>query len=221
MTSSINSVNTKELISVVMFSTGSRESTLTNLKQLFSLKPENWQLDVQLVLESANDATLKLINSLGLAVSIVEAKGKTTDRRVMTKVMRNLGQGSDAVLWLGANTALKSDAYIQVNNFRKQYPSAVLIGQFQDDATSQISAGGYSGKSIFGHRTRIQAQTLPIDVSAFDASLVLVPASASELIGQPTTGFKRFSHFGLFVRAAKRKRIRCLALPGFLGSFNG
>lgn len=220
MTSSTNSVTKKDLISVVMFSAGSRELTVSNLKQLFSLKPENWQLDVHLVLESENEATSKLIDSLGLAVTIVEASGKSTDRRVMSKVNRQLVRSSDAVLWLGANTIFKSDAFIQVNNLRKQYPSAVLIGQFQDDATSRISAGGFGGKSIVGRQTRIQAETLPMDVSAFDANLVFVPQSASSQIGQPIGWSMHLKHHALYVQAAKRKQIRVLALPGFLGSFN-
>ena len=221
MTDLAHSVNNKELVSVIMFSTGFRESTLANLKQLFSMKPEHWQLDVQLIIETANDATLKLIDSLGLNISINEAKGKITSSRLLAKVVQNLSAESSAVMWLAADTNFKSDAYIQVNNFHRQYPSAVLVGQFQDEATSQISAGGY-GRSgfVLGKKTRIQAQSLPISVAGFDANLVFVPTSAAKKIGQPTNWHKRANNHGLYVAAAKRKGIRCLAIPGFLGSFH-
>jgi len=204
-----------------MFSTGSRESTLANLKQMFSMKPEHWQLDVQLIIETANDATLKLIDSLGLNISITEAKGNITSSRLLKKVVQNLSAESSAVMWLAADTNFKSDAYIQVNNFHRQYPSAVLVGQFQDEATSQISAGGYSKSGfVLGKKTRIQAQTLPISVAGFDANLVFVPTSAAKKIGQPTSWLMKINSYSLFASRAKRKGIRCLAIPGFLGSFH-
>ena len=221
MTNSPNSVTSKELISVVMFSTGSRELTLTNLKQLLSLKPEHWQLEVHLVTEHANEATLKLIHSLGLQVSIIEGAGKITSSRLLAKVMQKLSPDSGAVLWLAADTNFKSDAYVQIHNFHKQYPSAILVGQFQDEATSQISAGGYSGSGFnLGKKNRMQAQSLPVSVSSFDANLVFVPTSVAKKIGQPTSWLMRVNNHGFYVAAAKRKGIRCLAIPGFLGSFN-
>jgi len=221
MTTSSNSVTSKELISVVMFSAGSREITLANLKQLFSMKPEHWQLDVHLVIDTANEATLKLIDSLGLQISITEANGKNSNGRQLAKIVRNLPANGDAVLWLGADTVFNSDAYIQVNNFHKQYPSAVLVGQFQDAATSQISAGGYSRLGfVFGKKTRLQAQTLPLDVSYFDDNLVLVPSSVSNKIGQPTNWPKKINKYAIYVAIGNRKRMRCLAIPGFLGTFH-
>lgn len=221
MTDLAHSVTNKEHVSVIMFSAGSRESTLANLKQLFSMKPEHWQLDVQLIIETANDATLKLIDSLGLKITIVEAKGKITSSRLLAKVVQNLPAESDAVLWLAADTTFNSDAYIQVNSFRKQYPSAILVGQFQDEAASHLSAGGYSNaRFTLGKKIHLQAQALPVDVSSFDANLVFVPISAAKKIGQPTNWRKRVNNHALYVAAAKRKGIRCLAIPGFLGSFH-
>ena len=220
MTDSFNSVTRKELVSVVMFSSGTREITLSNLKQLFSMKPEPWQLDVQLVIDSANEATLKLIDSLGLQIKILDARGKKIGTRIISKAVRNLPENSDAVLWLGANTSFKSDAYNQINNFHKQYPSAVLVGQFQDDASSQISAGGYSSAPMFGKKIRIQAQTLPVNVAGFDDNLIFIPTSAATKIGQPTGWRKKLNKHSMFVSRAKRKGIRCLAVPGFLGSYN-
>ncbi len=204
-----------------MFATGSRELTVANLKQVFSMKPEHWQIDVHLVIDNANEATLKVVDSLGLKISVTEANGKLVSSRLLKKVVGNLPTNVDAVLWLGAATSFNSDAYIQVNSFHKQYPNAVLIGQFQDEATSQISAGGYSGSGFVpGNKSRIQAQSLPIDVTGFDDKLVFVPSSAAHKIGQPTTRLKKMNNCALYAAAAKRKGIRCLAIPGFLGSFH-
>gem|GEM_PF-2096198 len=221
MTNSSHRVTTKQLVSVVMFAKGSRELTVANLKQVFTMKPEHWQIDVHLVIENANETTLKVIESLGQNISITETKGNLYGSRLLKKVVGDLPKNGDAVLWLGASTSFNSDAYIQVASFHKQYPSAVLIGQFQDEATSQISAGGYGGSGFVpGNRSRIQAQTLPIGVTGFDTNLVFVPTSAAEKLGQPTTWAKKINKYGLYVAGAKRKGIRCLAIPEFLGSFH-
>lgn len=185
------------------------------------MKPEHWQLDVHLVIDTANEATLKLIDSLGLQISITEANGKISNSRQLAKMVRNLPANGDAVLWLGADTVFNSDSYIQVNNFHKQYPSAVLVGQFQDAATSQISAGGYSRLGfVFGKKTWLQAQTLPLDVSYFDDNLVFVPSSVSKKIGQPTNWPKKINKNAIYVALGNRQRMRCLAIPGFLGTFH-
>ena len=221
MTNSSHSVTSKELVSVVMFATGSRELTVANLKQVFSLKPEHWQIDVHLVIEKTNEATLKVVDSLGLKISVTQANGNLTSSRLLKKVVGNLPKDSAAVLWLGAGTSFNSDAYIQVNSFHKQYPNAVLIGQFQDDASSQITAGGYSGSSFRpGTKSRVEAHTLPIGVTSFDDKLVFVPTSAEQKIGQPTSWLLKMNKCALYATAAKRKGIRCLAMPGFLGSFH-
>ena len=221
MTNSTHSVTSKQLVSVVMFAPGSRELTVTNLKQVFSMKPEHWLIDVHLVIENANEATLKVVESLGLKISVIEVKGNMTSSRSLRKVVGDLPKNGDAVLWLGAGPSFHSDAYIQVNSFHKQYPNAVLVGQFKDEATSQISAGGYGGSGFVpGNKSRIQAQTLPVDVTGFDDNLVFVPASAAKKIGQPTKWAKKMNKHGFYVASAKRKGIRCLAIPGFLGNFH-
>jgi len=204
-----------------MFATGSRELTVTNLKQVFSMKPEHWLIDVHLIIENANEATLKVVESLGLKISVIQVKGNMASSRSLKKVVGDLPKNGDAVLWLGAGTSVNSDTYIQVNSFHKQYPNAVLVGQFKDEATSQISAGGYCGPGFVpGNKSRIQAQTLPVDVTGFDDSLVFIPASAAKKIGHPTTRAKKMNKCAFYVASAKRQGIRCLAMPGFLGSFH-
>ena len=219
MTNDSKLVSEKKLVSVVMLSSGSREITLANLKQLFSMKPEHWRLDVHLIIEGANEATLSLIESLDSEIQVFPVSGRLTASKCRAKVARNLAKDSEAALWLGANTIFKSDTYNQIANFHRQYPSSILIGQFQDEVTSQISAGGCAKPwALFGKKDLLLAEKLPADVAGFDQNLVFIPHSAFSKIGHPTGWLDQLNTSALFVARAKRKRIRCLAIPGNLGT---
>lgn len=219
MADNSNLISNKKLVSVVMTSSGSREITLSNLKQLFSMKPEHWQLDVHLIIEGANEVTLSMIDSLDLQLAVVPVSGAFATARAKAKIAAKLSKDSDAVLWLGANTAFKSDTYNQIENFHRQYPSAILVGQFQDEISGQICAGGHRKSGAFrDSKDLAHAQILPADIASFDDKLVFVPSSASIKLGQPARLFNQLNKSSFYVGRAKRKQIRCLAIPGYLGT---
>jgi hypothetical protein len=66
MTNSPSTANQSFLVAVVLHATENRDLTISNIKQIFSMKPAHWTLAVQVVGERKDEATLRLIDSLGL-----------------------------------------------------------------------------------------------------------------------------------------------------------
>jgi len=220
MTNLPDSANKKFLVSVVLQTTGNRELTISNIKQLFSMKPAHWNLTVYLVGERKDDTTLRTIDSLGLEIITVTAPGKSSWSGIMKKVANQFPVDSEATLWIGPACALQSDAFMRIEEYRKQYPNGILVGQFQDETTGLIGAGGYLRSSLLNRPgERAFAEGLPLDVVAFDDQLVLIPKSASDLLGQRTTMVKHLGRNRFYVSTARRKRIGCFAIPGYLGTY--
>jgi hypothetical protein len=222
MTNSPSTANQSFLVAVVLHATENRDLTISNIKQIFSMKPAHWTLAVQVVGERKDEATLRLIDSLGLPINTVTAAGNSSWVRVMKKVVTQFPQDAQATLWVGSSCALKSDAFMRIEEYRKQYPNGILVGQFLDEATGLIGAGGYRNSKLLSRSGELAfAETLPRDVVAFDDQLVLIPKSASDVIGQRTSIWRHISHNRFYVSAAKAKRIGCFAIPGYLGTYSG
>lgn len=214
MTNNLISGNEPKKIAVVLVAPDSSDALLASIKKLFSLKPANWKIKVQLLLQEPSTSVIELVNSLNLAIRIFDYKSPRALRKVQHLAAQDVDSDVLATLWLNTNTAISSDAYGKFDAFHRQYPNAVLIGQLIERNSSQIISGGYRAEGTLGKLRRFNTNVLPLDVDAFDLNLVLVPKSVSEKIGQPVGFQAGRSRASRFVRRANRAGIKCLVLPG-------
>ncbi|NBU32589.1 MAG: hypothetical protein EBS36_05420 [Actinobacteria bacterium] len=220
MTNTVNFDPSKKSVAVICYAPISDEKLLTTLKQLFSLRPAHWRMSLQLLLDRPSDSLLKLIESLGLAITVVPVKSSRKLAKSKRFALQNISRDVEAIIWLDGRVNLNSAAYNQLNNFSTSYPSAILIGQFLDKSKSLVLAGGYqkSHLPIFGKRA-VMADKLPVDVTAFDSALVFIPNVVFNKIGNLGTRASPASANRNFVRRAKRANFRTLVLPGSFGDF--
>ena len=209
-------------VAVLLVATSSQERTAVTIKQLFTMKPATWNVRLYVVTARYSDEARKAVAALGLDVKIVSAESSWTWSHSMAEAERAIDQPCDATMWLQDDVVIFQDTYKRIEEFRKQYPSAIVVGQFCDPESGNITRGGY--KAVRGsdfHLTRISTETLPTDVDTFDGTLVLIPKSASDVLGAIDGKFA-VSYAGYdYGFRAQRKRVRTLVLPGFYGTSTG
>lgn len=213
MTNNLISGNEPKKIAVVFVAPNSSDALLASLKKLFSLKPASWKIKVHLLIQEPSTSIIELVDSLNLAIRIFGYKSPRKLRKTQHIAAQEVDSDVSATLLVDARTKVSADAYGKFDAFHRQYPNAVLIGQLAERDSSQISSGGYRAEGIFGKLQRFNTDALPLDADGFDVTLVLVPNSVSEKIGQPV-GPKAGTQASRFVRRAKRAGIKCLVLPG-------
>ncbi len=214
----ITSTDTRK-ISVICIAPASSDSLLTTIKQLFSMKPANWKISVDLILERPNSSLEQLIVSLGLAINVVPVKSGRKINHAAKFCAKKVSPDSAGTLWLDARSALVSDALARLEAFHRQYPNAVLVGPF---AELKLSASANSPEfASDADQVRILAtQSLPKDAAKFDRNLVFIPASVSSEIGQPVGWLNDRMQNQSYVRKARKAGYRCMELPGKFGELN-
>ena len=214
----ITSTDTRK-ISVICIAPASSDSLLTTIKQLFSMKPANWKISVDLLLERPNSSLEQLIASLGLAINVVPVKSRGKFNRAAKLCAKQVSPDSAGTLWLDARSALVSDALARLEAFHRQYPNAVLVGPFLALQQS-ASTDGLESASDADQVRILATQSLPKDAAKFDRNLVFIPASVSSEIGQPVGWLNDRVKNQSYVRRARKAGYRCMELPGKFGELN-
>ena len=202
-------------ISVICLAPTATDALLTTIKQLFSMKPANWKITVELILERPTASLDQLIASLGLAIKVVPVK----TRRKMNRAANACAKGQSetaATLWLDARLTLVSDALSRLETFHRQYPNAVLVGPFSVAGQTSLPSGTQGTNLGTGSRS-VAVQNLPSDVDEFARNLVFVPASVVRKVGQPIGWLNQRTKYRWFVRKARKAGFRCMELPGKFG----
>lgn len=213
------SVDSRLSVAVLITSANRREQTIASIKQLSAMKPANWDVHFYYVDRGSSDGTSDAISSLGLTIKVINADATWTLARSMHEAERAINQEHDYRLWLNDNVVVFQDTYMRMEEFRSQYPNAILVAQLADPVTGKLARGGYKVLSglefTFEH---IFAERLPVDLDTFDGDLVLIPTTVAKTVGAINQKFiGDFGGLDYGLRASK-KRIRSLALPGFFGT---
>ena len=148
------------------------------------MKPANWKISVDLLLERPNSSLEQLIASLGLAINVVPVKSRRKINQTAKLCAKKVSPDSSGTLWLDARSTLASDALARLEAFHRQYPNAVLVGPFLDMQQSASTNSPEISSNADQART-LATQSLPTDAGNFDRNLVFIPASVSSEIGQP------------------------------------
>lgn len=183
------------------------------------MKPANWKISVGLILERPNSSLEQLIASLGLAINVVPVKSRSKINHAAKLCAKQVSPDSSGTLWLDARSTLASDALARLEAFHRQYPNAVLVGQFSELKQS-VSTNGAEFASDADHARTLTAQSLPTDATSFDRNLVFIPASVSSEIGQPIGWLNNRMKNQSYVRKARKAGYRCMELPGKFGELN-
>ena len=135
--------NKSQLNVAVLFVAANRyERAAATIKQLFAMKPATWNVRVYFVTTGHSDEEAKSIAALGLDVKVISGEKSWTWSRSMSEAEKGIDQPCDATLWLQDDVVVFQDTYKRIEEFRKQYPSAILAAQFCDPETGNITCGG-------------------------------------------------------------------------------
>ena len=210
---------TKISVAVLIVSGNQRDKSVSAVKQIWAMKPASWNTRIYFVDLGSTDGTAEAIESLGLDLKLVQGSASWRGGRALHEAQISIDQAFDYLLLVHDDITVFQDTYMRLDEFRKQYPTSILVGQLSDPATGELNFGGYevdSGSELkFTHKL---SQRLPVDVETFDGHLVIIPKKAADAVGYFDTKYSRaFSERDFGLRATQ-KRIRVLALPGFFGS---
>ncbi len=196
-----------------------REKTVTALQSLIDAKPGNWDLRVYLSDDGSTDGTAEAVGAMPISVKVIQGPGNWYWARSMYQAEIAIDEEHDAILWLNDDVELSVDALEAFDQLHNKNPLSILVGQFCDPQTGEITYGGMRrlGHHPFRYET-VLAQHSPQVVDTMHGNLVFIPRTISMVVG---TIDGDYSHaygdidFGL---RARYDGFEILATPGFAGT---
>lgn len=195
-----------------------RDKTLTALHSLLEAKPELWELKVYLADDGSTDGTAEAVASLPLHIKIVAGPGNWYWAHSMYQAEMVIDQDYDAILWLNDDVELEPEALKQFEYWNQRHPASILVGQFCDPKTLELTYGGMRrlGRHPFKYET-VFAAAQPQSVDTMNGNLVLIPKVVSEVVGNIDGGYAHaYSDIDFGLRA-KRHNFDLIVVPTFLG----
>lgn len=206
-------------VAVLMAAHNRRDLTIGTLRRVHDIAPSHWRIRVYLTDDNSTDGTAAAVSALPIDVTIVRGSGEWFWSRSMAEAEAAIDQPYDALLWLNDDIDLQPDALAIVDDYHRRFPDCLLVGQFRDPDSCELS---YGGRRLTGRyplaNTHVLATDAPVPVDLIAGNLLLVPARAAAATG-PIDG--SFSHgyadydYGLRARGAGYP---ALAIPGYVGT---
>jgi GT2 family glycosyltransferase len=157
------------------------------MKSLEMEAPESWRIHIFAVDDGSTDKTFEILHESKFEVSIARGDGDWYWAKSMSVAEEMAYQSSafDYLLWVNDDTVYLKDALIRVENFRKENPASIVVGNFLDPETGNLSYGGLKkiGNNPFKY---VLSQQINQQYSCdnFHGNFVLVPKAVAETVGR-------------------------------------
>ena len=212
-------MNDQFRVAVLVACHNRRAKTTEAIQSLLAAKPESWDLRFYLADDGSTDGTSEAVEALPVSVKIVRGEGDWYWAHSMYQAELIIDEPHDAILWLNDDIVLNPAGLEKFEQVNALHPSTVLVGQFCDPDTQELTYGGMQslGRHPFQYTTEFAAID-PLLVDTMNGNLVLIPRVVSEAVGTIDGGFAHAyadMDFGLRARSAG---FQVLAVPGFSGT---
>lgn len=210
--------NYAELKVAVLIACHNRKKfTISILKQIFSMKPINWNFNVYLSDDGSSDGTSEEIAELFPQVKIIQGSGNWYWAKSMYMAERSINKEFHYILWLNDDISILEGAFETLVSSIKLEPKAIFVGQMASKDFSEVTYGGLVKKSRHPLNFRIMNySSIHQKIDTFNGNFVFVPKYACDLIG-PIEGEYRHTladiDYGL---RASKYGIPIFTLPGFI-----
>lgn len=147
------------------------------------------------------------------------AKSMAIAEASVLKTIRRDNKENPFVVWLNDDVVLDVDAFERLHDLSLKNPGQILVGAMRDPLSSAVTYSGLrrSGLHPLSFET-YPISSIPESVEIFNGNLVLVPASAAELIGGIDGEYSHaLADIDYGFRAAS-KSIGAKLAPGSLGT---
>lgn len=147
------------------------------------------------------------------------AKSMAIAEASVLDTIRRDNKENSFVVWLNDDVVLDVDAFERLHELSLKYSGQILVGAMRDPQSSAVTYSGLRRKGL--HPLSFETypmSAVPEPVKIFNGNLVLVPASAAELIGGIDGEYSHaLADIDYGFRAAS-KSIGAKLAPGFLGT---
>ena len=205
-------------VAVLMACHNRRELTLQCLESLIAAKPDNWTLSIYLVDDGSTDGTSAAVGQLPLDIKIIQGPGDWFWAHSMFQAEQSIDKPYDAILWINDDVQLFQDALMRVENVRQVNRDSILVGQFMDPITKELTYGGVKkiGRHPFHFELVFAGKTNAL-VDTFNGNFVFLPKEISEKVGKIDGGFSHAYADYDFGMRTQRLGFKSLVIAGFLG----
>lgn len=205
-------------VAVLMACHDRRKETLQCLESLIAATPNTWTLRIYLVDDGSSDGTSTAVKELPLDIKVIHGPGDWFWAHSMYQAELSIDKPYDAILWINDDVQLFQDALTRVENVRQVNRDSILVGQFIDPITKDLTYGGVKkiGRHPF-HFELVSADTTNIPVDTFNGNFVFIPKEISEKVGKIDGVFAHAYADYDFGMRAKKLGFNSLVIAGFLG----
>ncbi len=156
------------------------------LQSLVEQVPENWVVTLIAVDDGSSDGTNELLKSSPIVTQVERGDGSWYWAKSMSRAEYILTENYefDYLAWVNDDTTYFNNSFTYVDQIREKNPQAILVGQFVDRDTEQISYGGMKkvGRHPFRYRM-IETIEEAQECDVFNGNFVLIPRNAHRKIG--------------------------------------
>lgn len=206
-------------VAVLMACHNRRELTIRCLTSLYAARPEGWNLIIHLVDDGSSDGTTQAVKVFDPNIKIIQGNGNWYWAHSMYQAEMAIEEPHDAILWVNDDIQLAPSALLNIDKYFSSHPNQILVGQFKDQASQELSYGGYYkyGKRPFQFKRAYTSDEL-ISVDTFNGNLVFIPSNVSEIVGHIDGGFAHGTADIDFGLRARRAGVSMKVIPEFAGT---
>jgi len=191
------------------------------LNSLSQNLPANWELTLIATDDGSNDNTYEVLTSSELVTKVERGNGSWYWAKSMSHAEKILIENYkiDYIIWANDDTIYFKDSLRYVDKSRVENPDAILIGQFIDTASNQLSYGGMKKIGRHPFRYKLIETTYEFqECDVFNGNFVLIPVSAQRKIGGIDGKYQHgYADFDYSIRA-ERKNVKKIILHKPLGN---
>ena len=203
---------------------GRDELTRNLLSHLFTITPDDWQVQAVVNIDGMHDKTIEILRGIDGDIRTIEDHNDSHWAMGMKKAEDYATQhlSFDFLIWLNNDVSLNGDALNIVSKYCKENENSILIGSFMSDITRGKS---YGGATYPRFRSMNWYKPLPIldfltTAKVANGNFVVFPKRIHTILGGIDGQFQHGSADSEIVLRATRMGISTRVIPGFLGSCN-
>jgi len=200
---------------------GRDEMTRKILSQLFTIAPDDWQVQAVVNIDGMHDKTIEMLRGIEGDIRTVEDHNDSHWAKGMKKAEDYATQNLnfDFLVWLNNDVSLNGDALSIVSKYCKENENSILIGSFMSGITGGKSYGGstYPRFRSMNWYKPLPILDVPTSAKVANGNFVVFPKRIHTILGGIDGQFQHGCADSEIVLRASRKEISTLVIPGFLG----